>query len=154
MSGKNNFLSIAKDLEKAEENKGYLILIRCGAFFTAIGANAVILSNEVGLNTICITKGICKIGIPVNSLYDYIKKFEKFDYSFVIYNYSKDEMVGNGKKYAEMYRNKGKYIDKSNIIIECKDCEKYKKNFDNISLFEELKKLQKLKEEQNNEQKQ
>ena len=53
MSGKNNFLSIAKDLEKAEENKGYLILIRCGAFFTAIGANAVILSNEVGLNTIC-----------------------------------------------------------------------------------------------------
>ena len=116
MSGKNNFLSIAKDLEKAEENKGYLILIRCGAFFTAIGANAVILSNEVGLNTICITKGICKIGIPVNSLYDYIKKFEKFEYSFVIYNYSKDEMVGNGKKYTEMYRNKGKYIDKSNII--------------------------------------
>lgn len=154
MSGKSNFLSIAKDLEKAEENKGYLILIRCGAFFTAIGANAVILSNEVGLNTICITKGICKIGIPVNSLYDYIKKFEKFEYSFVIYNYSKDEMVGNGKKYTEMYRNKGKYIDKSNIIIECKDCEKYKKNFDNISLFEELKKLQKLKEEQNNEQKQ
>ena len=108
MSGKNNFLSIAKDLEKAEENKGYLILIRCGAFFTAIGANAVILSNEVGLNTICITKGICKIGIPVNSLYDYIKKFEKIEYSFVIYNYSKDEMVGNGKKYAEMYRNNRK----------------------------------------------
>ena len=33
MSGKNNFLNIVKDLEKEEENKGYLILVRCGAFF-------------------------------------------------------------------------------------------------------------------------
>ena len=112
MSGKKTFSKIAKELEVAEENKGYLILIRCGAFFNAIGANAIILS-DLGLNVICMTNGVCKTGIPLNSLYDYIKRLEQLSYSFVIYNYSKDEMIGNDKKYAEMYRNKGKYIDKS-----------------------------------------
>ena len=33
MSNKNNFFSIANNLENLEENKGYLIWIRCGAFF-------------------------------------------------------------------------------------------------------------------------
>lgn len=154
MSGRNSFLNIVKDLEKLQENQGYLVLVRCGAFFVAIGANAVILPNELGLNTICMVKGICKIGIPLNSLYDYIKRLEQLDFSFVIYNYSKDEMIENGKRYAEMYRNKGKYIDKSQISINCETCEKYKRTFDNVTIFEELKRLQKLKEEQKNEPKQ
>ena len=154
MSGKNSFLNIVKDLEKQQENQGYLILVRCGAFFVAIGANAVILSNELGLNTICMVKGICKIGIPLNSLYDYIKRLEQLKYSFVIYNYSKDEMIENGKKYAEMYRNRGKCVDKSQILITCENCEKYKRTYDNVTIFEELKRLQKLKEEQKHEQKQ
>lgn len=106
MSGKNSFLNIVKDLERLQENQGHLILVRCGAFFVAIGANAVILSNELGLNTICMVKGICKVGIPLNSLYDYIKRLEQLNYSFVIYNYSKDEMISNNKRYAEMYRNR------------------------------------------------
>ena len=79
---------------------------------------------------------------------------EQLDFSFVIYNYSKDEMIENGKRYAEMYRNKGKYIDKSQISINCETCEKYKRTFDNVTIFEELKRLQKLKEEQKNEPKQ
>lgn len=93
MSNKNNFFSIANNLENLEENKGYLIWIRCGAFFVAICANAVILSNILGLKRICIKQGVCKVGIPVNSIYDYIKKLERIGDSFVIYNYSKDEMV-------------------------------------------------------------
>ena len=153
MSSKNSFLNIVKYLEKAEENKGYLILVRCGAFFVSIGANAVILSNDLGLNTICMVKGICKVGIPTNSIYDYIKRMEKLNYSFVIYNYSKDEMIENGKKYAEMYRNKGEYVDKSQININCEECEKYKKVYDNMNIFEELRRLKKLKKEQNNEPK-
>lgn len=153
MSGKNSFLNIVKDLENIQENQGYLILVRCGAFFVAIGANAIILSNELGLNTICMVKGMCKVGIPLNSLYDYIKRLEQLNYSFVIYNYSKDEMICNNKRYAEMYRNKGRYIDKSKISINCESCEKYKKVYDNVTIFEELKRLQKLREEQNHEPK-
>ncbi len=101
MSNKNNFFSIANNLENLEENKGYLIWIRCGAFFVAICANAVILSNILGLKRICIKQGVCKVGIPVNSIYDYIKKLERIGDSFVIYNYSKDEMVENGERYVE-----------------------------------------------------
>ena len=113
MSGKNSFLNMVKDLEKFEENKGYLILVRCGAFFVAIGANAVILSNEVGLNTICMVKGICKVGIPLNSIYDYIKRLEHLNKSFVIYNYSKDEMIDNGKN---IQRCTGIMV---NMLIKC-----------------------------------
>ena len=154
MSGKNSFLNIVKDLEKLEENQGYLILVRCGAFFVSIGVNAVILANELGLNAICMVKGICKVGIPLNSIYDYIKRLEELDYSFVIYNYSKDEMIENGKKYAEMYRNKGKYVDKSQMVMTCEECKKYKRTYDNVTIFEELKRLQKLREEQKHEPKQ
>jgi hypothetical protein len=154
MPGKNSFLEIVKNLETKEENQGYIILIRCGAFFISIGANAIILSEELGLKTTCMVKGICKIGIPINSLYDYIKRLEKLDYSFVIYNYSKDEMIENGKRYAEAYRNKGKFILKEQVTIKCEQCEKYKKSFDNINIFEELKKLQTQKEKERNEENQ
>lgn len=99
-------------------------------------------------------KGICKVGIPLNSIYDYIKRLEELDYSFVIYNYSKDEMIENGKKYAEMYRNKGKYVDKSQIVMDCEECKKYKRAYDNVTIFEELKRLQKLREEHKHEPKQ
>ncbi len=145
MAGKNSFLEILKDLEKKEENKGYIVLIRCGAFFVSIGTDAVILSNELGLKTTCMVKGICKIGIPVNSLFDYIKRIKKLEYSFVIYNYSKDEMIENGKRYAESYRSKGKYVNKNDTIINCKECEKYKMSFENIDIFAELKRLQEQK---------
>ena len=39
MQTKDSFYNIAKELETAQENEGYLIVIRCGAFFTSIGAN-------------------------------------------------------------------------------------------------------------------
>ena len=146
MSNKNNFFSIANNLENLEENKGYLIWIRCGAFFVVICANAVILSNILGLKRICIKQGVCKVGIPVNSIYDYIKKLERIGDSFVIYNYSKDEMVENGKKYAEAYRSKGRFVDKSRITINCEECPNYKKIYYNVNVFEELKRLQELKE--------
>ena len=53
-----------------------------------------------------------------------------------------------------MYRNKGKCVNKSQILITCENCEKYKRTYDNVTIFEELKRLQKLKEEQRHEPKQ
>lgn len=69
MSNKNNFFSIANNLENLEDNKGYLIWIRCGAFFVAICANAVILSNILGLKRICIKQGVCKVEISKRLYY-------------------------------------------------------------------------------------
>ncbi len=114
MQTKDSFYNIAKELEVAQENEGYLIVIRCGAFFTSIGANAIALSNELGLKLTCLKKGLCKAGVPINALYNYVKRLDSLGYNYVIYNYSKDEMINNGKKYAECYRFEGKPIDKSN----------------------------------------
>lgn len=92
------FLEIVRNLQK--ENSGSIVLVRCGAFFVSVGKDAVILSEKLNLKVTCITRRTCKIGIPITSIYEYIKKLENIGFSFVIYNYSKDEMLDNGKKYA------------------------------------------------------
>ena len=149
MLKRDSFYNIAKELEAAQENEGYLIVIRCGAFFISIGANAIALSNELGLKLTCLKKGLCKVGVPINSLYNYVKRLNSIGYSYVIYNYSKDEIFSNGRKYAECYRFEGKPIDKSNMSLDCKDCEYYEKSYDNIDIFTEMKKLKEFKEKQN-----
>ena len=146
MQTKDSFYNIAKELEVAQENKGYLIVIRCGAFFTSIGANAIALSNELGLKLTCWKKGLCKAGVPINALYNYVKRLDSLGYNYVIYNYSKDEIINNGKKYAECYRFEGKPIDKSNLLLDCKDCEYYEKSYSNIDIFTDMKRIQEFKE--------
>lgn len=101
MSNKKSFYDIAKKLEEADENKWYLVWIRCGAFFVAIESSAIILSEELNLKRTCLKPGVCKVGFPVASLFDYVKKLENIGISFVIYNYYKDEMIENGERYAE-----------------------------------------------------
>ena len=59
-------ITLQKELEMAQENEGYLIIIRCGASFISIGANAIALSNELGLKLTCLKKGLCKAGVPIN----------------------------------------------------------------------------------------
>ncbi len=89
MSNKKSFYDIAKKLEEADENKWYLVWIRCGAFFVAIESSAIILSEELNSKRTCLKPGVCKVGFPVESLFDYVKKLENIGISFVIYNYSK-----------------------------------------------------------------
>ena len=146
MPTKDSFYNIAKELEVAQENEGYLIVIRCGAFFTSIGANAIALSNELGLKLTCLKKGLCKAGVPINALYNYVKRLACCVHNDVIYNYSKDEIINNGKKYAECYRFEGKPIDKSNLLLDCKDCEYYEKSYNNIDIFTDMKRIQEFKE--------
>ena len=138
-----------------DTEKDYVLLIRCGAFFVSVGKNAVYLSELFNLKITCITGNMCKIGIPVDSIYNYIDKMEKIGFSFVIYNYSKNMVLENNQNYAVAYRYRGFNVDKEEIEINCSCCEKYEKNkkFGNINLFEDLKQLQKEKENRNNERK-
>ena len=148
MSNKKSVYDIAKKLEEADENKWYLVWIRCGAFFVAIESSAIILSEELNLKRTCLKPGVCKVGFPVASLFDYVKKLENIGISFVIYNYSKDEMIENGERYAESYRFEGGYMNKSKIKQSCENCPYYKKAYNNIDIFEELKRLQELKNQE------
>ena len=60
MSGKNSFLEIVKNLETKEENQGYIILIRCGAFFISIGANTIKHCKRVWNNYYIIKMDVAK----------------------------------------------------------------------------------------------
>ena len=142
------FLEPAKMLKEKEENQNALLFIKCGAFFVAIEKDAIWFSKNLDLKLTCMSNKICKIGIPINSVYKYIDKLEKMSYSFVIYNYSKEIFLENNQKYTESYRHKGKEIDYKYITLNCEGCQYYKehKEFDNISIFDNLRKMQEKKE--------
>ena len=69
------FYDVVEELQK--ENKGYITLIRCGIFFTAIGKDTVILQRLFGLAPVCIKKKVCKCGFPVVKVNKFINKFKE-----------------------------------------------------------------------------
>ena len=55
-----SFRKIVEKLQNTEENEGFLILIRCGVFFTGVGKDAIILTEKLGITNVCFSEGICK----------------------------------------------------------------------------------------------
>ena len=110
-------------LQITYENK--IILVSCGVFYTAIGADAVILNRELGLKTICAKTRICKVGIPKNSLDKYREELDKLGYSYIIFDYDKEKKKlvkiheKDGKKKKVHDYNKGCYCcsNKKNTIL-------------------------------------
>jgi len=114
------FYDIVRKLQK--ENEGYIILVRCGIFYNAIGKDAVFMQEKFGLGTICIKNEICKNGIPVNSIQKFIPKLQKSGYSYKIYNYEKEN-----NKIQELYTIEGKLIEEIRNNYGCENC-KYNRN--------------------------
>ena len=67
--------------------------------------------------------GLCKIGIPVTNTIKYIDKLENLDYSFIIYDYNKEN-----KKLRFKYEYYGHKKIKTEGFIECENCEYYKEH--------------------------
>jgi len=130
------FYDIVKNLQ--QENEGYVILVRCGIFFNAIGKDAVFMQEKFGLGTICLKSKICKNGIPVNSIQKFIPKLQKSGYSFKIYNYEKEN-----NKVQELYSIEGKLIEEGRNNFGCENCKYYKKSTNiienSIKYFEGIK---------------
>lgn len=95
-----------------------IILISCGAFYIAIGADAVILNHELNLKTICAKRRICKVGIPKNSIEKYIEKLEQTGYGYIILDYEKDknEII---KKYEKLPIKHKKIFDFNKGCMAC-----------------------------------
>lgn len=55
-----------------EHAKDDLILTQAGNFYIAVGRDAVFLSKLLNFKCTCFTKGMCKVGFPINSLDKYI----------------------------------------------------------------------------------
>ena len=82
-------MGFSKMLELLQEkNKGYIILENAGAFYLARGKDAVKLNEILGLKLVYMKPEVCKIGIPVNSIEDYMKKLEEKEYSYIVYYFN------------------------------------------------------------------
>ena len=64
------------------ENEGKIVLMKIGAFYTAIGIDAYILSDILKLKLSGVSN--CrKVGIPVNSRIKYINIMQNYDIPYV-----------------------------------------------------------------------
>lgn len=131
-------MKFIQEIEKLQkENEGTIILAKNGIFFVAIGKDAIILNEELGLKLTCMRKELCKVGFLVKNVEKYIEKLEKLGYSFILYvKNEKDEL-------EEIYRYKGKNTEETRNCLKCVDCENKKEQEEDI--LERVKKLGKAK---------
>ena len=83
------FCEMMKILQKRE--KGKIIICNLGSFYVAIGKDAIILNNLIGLKISCIKPEICKVGFPINALEKYTGLLIETGYSFIIYDFNSEK---------------------------------------------------------------
>lgn len=119
-----SYLELMKKLCK--ENKGYIVIMRSGVFFTAIGANAIKFSEIFGFKLLCISEGICKCSFPKTALEEYTTKMKKSNYSYLIYDYKK-EGFEDGLNHKLITKIEGKLNEEERNCLDCIKCE-YNRN--------------------------
>ena len=132
-----------------KENPDKVIMVKSGAFFNAIGRDAIILERVLGFKRTCHARFLCKCGLPVSYVRENLekvrKRLEEKNISIAIY----DEVEGGRYKYNEktydvILEIEGKSIKEDRKNLNCINCKnnvynkntnKYeieKENFDNF----------------------
>ena len=132
-------MKFVQEIEKLQkENEGSIIIAKNGIYFVAIGKDAIILNEELGLKLTCMRKELCKVGFLVKNVEKYIEKLEKLGYSFILYvKNEKDEL-------EEIYRYKGKNTEETKSCLECTSCANRKEQEEDI--LERVRNLGKAKQ--------
>ena len=60
-----------------KENSGKVVMVKSGAFFNAIGRDAIVLEKVLGFKRTCHAKFLCKCGMPVSYVRENKETFEK-----------------------------------------------------------------------------
>ena len=94
-----------------------IMLISCGAFYIAVGSDAVMLHRKLGLKLNCAKRNLCKVGIPKNSIYKYLKQIEELGYACIILEYDKNNNELK-KRYEKEGKDKEIYLRDNN----CNNC--------------------------------
>lgn len=136
------FYNFIEKLQK--EYDGKIILVKNGAFYNAIGKDAIIVENVFKLKRTCFAKSICKCGFPTYYNQQNIEKFkerlqEKGIYIIVFDQKENGRYIYNGKKYDILFEIKGreiKEIRKNTNCLECKN-NKYCKDTNMYTIFKE-----------------
>ena len=127
-------------LQKKELGK--IVICNVGNFYVAIGKDAVLLNNIIGLKVSCIKPEVCKVGFPINSLEKYTELLIQKRYSYIVYYFDqkKEEL-----QIIESYNGKNKSeLEKENI--NCYICSKSTKKYKEVDKY--IKALSKLYEEE------
>ena len=132
-----------------KENPDKVIMVKSGAFFNAIGRDAIILERVFGFKRTCHARFLCKCGLPVSYVRENLekvrKRLEEKNISIAMY----DEVEGGRYKYNEktydvILEIEGESIKEDRKNLNCINCEnnvytknvnKYeieKENFDNF----------------------
>ena len=112
-------------LQKRENGK--IVMCNLGSFYLAIGKDAILLHDLLGLKVSCIKPEVCKVGFPICALEKYTELLAQKRYSFIVYDFDqkKEEL-----KILESYegQNKNKLTDRNiNCYICSKSTQRYKK---------------------------
>lgn len=134
------FLQVVENLQKEPENKGKVVLARCGVFMVAIGKDAIFLHKVLRLKVTCMKSGICKTGIPVTHTLKYADLLEKLGYGYAIYDYD-----STTKRFEKKYSFEGNTNPEAEKCMDCRNCKYYKehRSFDNIYIFDILEQREK-----------
>ena len=114
-----------KILQKRE--KGKIIICNLGSFYVAIGKDAIILNNLIGLKISCIKPEICKVGFPISSLEKYTNLLVEKRYSYIVYYFNQEKEELN---IFESYEGKNKNTletENMNCYICSNSTKQYKK---------------------------
>ena len=107
-----------------EKDKGKIIFVKLGTFYVAVGEDAVLLHNKLGLKCTCFKMNNCKVGFPINALDKYIDKLNETKYAYVIYDYDTDKV-----ELKEIVRKSGKYNKEKEKNINCILCGEINKRY-------------------------
>ncbi len=147
------YLEIVKKLQNLSCNTDVLVLVRSGVFFYGVGKDAVILTENLGLNYCCMKKELCKCAIPVIKIEKIIKILEEKRISFAIYDYTPKGIneIGVGK-YKEIGRYISSPISETREHFNCSKCQyhnliDYKITKNKEKIKQTLIKLQEMSEE-------
>lgn len=119
------FVNIMENLQK--QSPGKIILVRNGIFFVAIGKDAIILSEKIGLKRTCMKDNLCKVGFLVKSSEKYIKILEDKNLSFGLFIMDKAT-----EKLEEIYKYEGDKIEEVRTSLNCDECKNKKETDEDI----------------------
>ena len=74
-----------------KNNQGKIVFCNAGNFYIAIGKDAVLLNNLLGLKVSCIKPEMCKVGFPINSLEKYTDLLVQKRYSYIVYYFDQEK---------------------------------------------------------------
>lgn len=126
-------------------NENKICLFEIGAFYVALGEQAVYVGELLGLKVVCFSPGICKVGFPLNSLTKYMKLLQDLGISFVVLQACNMSVDADYTYKLKGFKKKYEFVDerfvfnKENYICDCNKC-----SFKKTEIMKELDNLRRL----------